>query len=48
MIPWDRSVELRIQIDVLAGGECTTRSIWADPGDHILLEVQSRLQYCGL
>ena len=48
MIPWDWSVELRIQIDVLAGGECVTRPIWADPGDHILLEVQQNLRYCGL
>ena len=48
MLPWDWTEELRIRIDVLAGGECTTRGIWTDPGDHILLEVQSYLRYCGL
>ena len=48
MLPWDWSVELRIEIDLLAGGSCTTRPIWTDPGDIILLEIQSRLRYCGL
>ena len=48
MLPWDRSLELRIEIDLLAGGECTTRPIWADPGDIILLEVQTYLRYCGM
>jgi hypothetical protein len=43
MIPWERSVELRIEIDFLAGGNCMTRAIWADPGDTILLEIQSRI-----
>ena len=47
MILWDRSFELWIEIDVLAGGACTTRSIWADPGDHLFLEVQQNLRYCG-
>ena len=48
MLPWDWTDQLRIRIDVLAGGECTTRGIWTDPGDHILLEIQSHLRYCGL
>ena len=47
MLPWDGADVLRIRIDVLAGGECTTRGIWTDPGDIILLEVQSYLRYCG-
>ncbi len=47
MIPWNWSVELQFQIKVLAGGSCTTRPIWTDPGDNILLEIQSRLRYCG-
>ena len=48
MLPWDISLELRIEIDLLAGGGCTTRPIWADPGDIIVLEIQSRLRNCGL
>ena len=47
-IPWERSLELWIEIDVLAGRACTTRPIWADPGDHLFLEVQQNLRYCGL
>ena len=43
MIPWERPVELRLEIDLLAGGSCVTRPIWADPGDIILLEIQMRL-----
>ena len=48
MLPWDWTVGLRIHIDELAGRECTTREIWANPGDIILLEIQSGLRYCGL
>jgi len=43
MIPWERSVQLRIEVDLLAGRSCMTRPIWADPGDIILLEIQSRI-----
>lgn len=42
MIPWERPVELQLEIDLLAGGGCLTRPIWADPGDIILLEIQTR------
>ena len=47
MLPWEASLELYLEIDLLAGGNCTTRSIWVDPGDHILLEIQQGLRGCG-
>ena len=46
VLPWDRSLELRIEIDLLAAETCTTRAIWADPGDIIVLIIQQRLRYC--
>ena len=48
MIPWDRSEVLRIEIDLLAYGRCTTRPISVSPGDVILLEIQPGLRTCGL
>jgi hypothetical protein len=47
MLPWDASLEIHIEIDLLAGGSCNTRSIWADPGDNILLEIRQGLRDCG-
>ncbi len=47
ILPWDRSFEFRIEIDLLAGPDCLTRGIWADPGDIIVLEIQSDLRLCG-
>ena len=47
MLPWDTSLEIHIEIDLLASGSCNTRSIWADPGDTILLEIQQGLRGCG-
>ena len=41
-LPLDRSVFLQFELDLLAGPRCTTRQIWADPGDIILLEIDSR------
>ena len=38
----DRSVLLHFDFDLLAGPNCTTRQIWADPGDIIVLEINSR------
>lgn len=43
MLPWETSDILRIEIDLLAGGKCTTRPIMTDPGDIILLEINSRM-----
>jgi hypothetical protein len=43
MVPWTFSDLLRIEIDLLAGEKCTTVPIVTDPGDIILLEIDSRL-----
>ena len=42
-IPWDFSEPLRIEIDLLAGPKCTTRTIEADPGDTFDLRIESVL-----
>ena len=42
-IPWDFSKPLRIEIDLLAGPKCTTRTITADPGDILELRIESVL-----
>ncbi len=42
-LAWDRSLLLHFRIDLLAGPECTTSQIWADPGDIIVLEIDPRL-----
>ncbi len=39
-IPWRFTVPLRIEIDLLAGPACVTRSMQVDPGD--IVEVQIR------
>ena len=43
MLPWDTSQEIQIEFDILAVGKCITRQIWADPGDHLFVEVQSHI-----
>jgi len=40
-VPWDYSQPLRIEIDMLAGPKCTTRTIETDPGDIIDLRIAS-------
>lgn len=45
MLPWDGSDLLSLEIHVLAGEDCVTPQIWADPGDIIVLEIQSRIRY---
>jgi len=47
MVPWDTSLEIQIEIDLLASYSCATRPIWADPGDTILLEIEQGLRHCG-
>jgi len=42
-LAWDRSLLLHFRIDLLAGPECITSQIWADPGDIIVVEIDSRL-----
>ena len=41
-LPVGSSVLLHFEIDLLAGPECITDQIWADPGDIIVLEVDRR------
>ncbi len=38
----DRSVLMHFEIDLLNGPECITQQIFADPGDIILLQIDSR------
>lgn len=52
MLPVPTSVLLQLEIDVLAGPDCITRDMWADPGDIIVLEILSvdllsGFRYCG-
>lgn len=42
-IPWDFSGSLRIEIDLLAGSKCTTRTIDVNPGDTFDLRIESTL-----
>jgi len=49
-IPWAYPDQLRIEIDLLSGPSCTTRSIEADPGDTLDLQIESafnRTRDCG-
>ncbi len=43
ILPWDRSIEFRVEINLLAGPSCLTRQIWADPGDIIVLRLTNRI-----
>ena len=52
MLPVDRSTLLALEIDLLAGPDCTTREMWVDPGDIIVFEILSvdiisGFRYCG-
>ena len=47
-LPWTFSEILQIEIDLLAGPECTTRGIVVNPGDIILVEIDPQFRYCGL
>ena len=40
-LPWRFSLPLRLEIDMVAGPRCLTRPITVDPGDVLLLEIQS-------
>ncbi len=40
-VPWDFSQPLRIEIDMLAGPKCTTRTLEVDPGDILDLRIES-------
>ncbi len=41
VLPWDLSQPLSLEIKLLAGPRCLTRSIDADPGDILQLEIQA-------
>ena len=52
MLPLDNSILLKLEIDVLAGPSCTTRDMWVDPGDIIVMEILSvdlisGFRWCG-
>ena len=47
-VPWTRSEPMRIEIDLLAGPTCTTRSIEVDPGDTLDLQIESEFDRTGL
>ena len=42
-LPWSTSDLVQIEVDLLAGSECATRQIWADPGDIIVLEITNQI-----
>ena len=44
-LPWTSSEILQIEIDLLAGPECTTRGIVVNPGDIIMVEIDSQFLY---
>lgn len=43
-IPWDSRNELRVEIDLLAGGEHTTNAVTAGPGEEVHLVIQANLR----
>ena len=49
-LPWETSLDLQIEIDLLAGPRCTTRAMPVDPGDDIELIIDqdlARSALCG-
>lgn len=42
-LEWRQGRELRIEIDLLADGSCTTRPLHVYPGEIVRLQIQSRL-----
>lgn len=43
VMEWPTSMQLRIEIDLLAAESCVTRPLIVDPGDHIELQIASEL-----
>ena len=39
-MPWEFSLPLRLELDLVAGPRCTTEELPVDPGDSLLLQVQ--------
>ena len=42
-LPWEASQVIQFEISLLAGSECFTREMWADPGDIIVLEITNQI-----
>lgn len=42
-MPWRTSLPLQIEIDLLAGESCVTRSLVTNPGDVVHLQIQTEL-----
>jgi len=38
-MPWDLSTQLWLEVDMLAGGRCTTEALPVDPGDDLELVI---------
>jgi hypothetical protein len=47
VIPWRLSGPLRIEINMLAAGSCTTPTIQVDPGDLLELQIQNEAVRIG-
>ncbi len=47
-IPWAFTDRLRIEIDLVTGGRCVTREFMVDPGEILLLQIESRFDGSGL
>ena len=39
-LEWRTALPLQIEIDLLAGGRCTTRALTVDPGERIQLQIE--------
>lgn len=40
-IPWEFSMPMALELDLVAGPRCTTEEITVDPGDSLQLQIQS-------
>lgn len=47
-LPWDFSLPLRMEIDLVAGGRCLTEELQVDPGDSLLLQIDPVLRESAL
>lgn len=43
-LEWTLSLPLQIQIDLLAGERCTTRALNVEPGEVVVLQIESDLR----
>ena len=43
-LEWRVPLPLQIEIDLLAGGRCTTRAVTVDPGERIQLQIEVDLR----